>query len=110
MDDDFRVGEDVAVPRSQLVNYIDQLQEIAERHGVGLKVVAHAGDGNLHPTFWVGPGEVAKVPALNAALDEVIDVGLALGGTITGEHGVGQYKVRWLGASKAKRCWSCSVG
>ncbi|MCG2624875.1 FAD-binding protein [Arthrobacter sp. I2-34] len=96
VDDDFRVGEDVAVPRSQLVHYIAELQRIAADHGVGLKVVAHAGDGNLHPTFWVGPGEAAKVPALNAALDESIDVGLALGGTITGEHGIGQYKVRWL--------------
>ncbi|MGM0931621.1 MAG: FAD-binding oxidoreductase [Actinomycetota bacterium] len=102
VDDDFRVGEDVAVPRSQLVHYIHQLQEIAERHGVGLKVVAHAGDGNLHPTFWVGPGDVTKVPALNAALDESIDVGLALGGTITGEHGVGQYKVRWLGREQSE--------
>jgi glycolate oxidase len=102
VDDDFRVGEDVAVPRSQLVHYIDQLQGIAERHGVGLKVVAHAGDGNLHPTFWVGRGEVAKVPALNAALDESIDVALALGGTITGEHGVGQFKVRWLGREQSE--------
>ncbi|NKX50514.1 FAD-binding protein [Arthrobacter deserti] len=96
VDDDFRVGEDGAVPRSQLVHYIAELQRIAAVHGVGLKVVAHAGDGNLHPTFWVGAGEAGKVPALNAALDESIDVGLALGGTITGEHGVGQYKVRWL--------------
>jgi len=96
VDDDFRVGEDVAVPRSQLVHYIAELQRIAAAHGVGLKVVAHAGDGNLHPTFWVGSGEAWKLPALNAALDESIDVGLALGGTITGEHGVGQYKVRWL--------------
>lgn len=96
VDDDFRVGEDVAVPRSQLVHYIAELQRIAAGHGVGLKVVAHAGDGNLHPTFWVGSGEARKLPALNAALDESIDVGLALGGTITGEHGVGQYKVRWL--------------
>jgi glycolate oxidase len=96
VDDVFRVGEDVAVPRSQLVHYIAELQRIAAAHGVGLKVVAHAGDGNLHPTFWVGAGEAQKVPVLNAALDESIEVGLALGGTITGEHGIGQYKVRWL--------------
>ena len=96
VDDVFRVGEDVAVPRSQLVHYIAELERIAADHEVGLKVVAHAGDGNLHPTFWVPAGEAEKVPVLNAALDESVEVGLALGGTITGEHGVGQYKVRWL--------------
>jgi len=96
VDDVFRVGEDVAVPRSQLVHYIAELERIAAEREVGLKVVAHAGDGNLHPTFWVPAGETGKVPVLDAALDESIEVGLALGGTITGEHGVGQYKLRWL--------------
>lgn len=96
IDDVFRVGEDVAVPRSQLVHYIAELERIAAERGVGLKVVAHAGDGNLHPMFWVPAGQSEKIPVLDAALDESIDVGLRLGGTITGEHGVGQYKLRWL--------------
>jgi glycolate oxidase len=90
------VGEDVAVPRSQLVHYITALEEMAKRHQVGLRVVAHAGDGNLHPTFWVPGKEAAGIAALNAALDESIDKALELGGTITGEHGIGQYKLRWL--------------
>lgn len=91
-----RVGEDVAVPRSRLVEYVEELELIAEQCGVGLKVVAHAGDGNLHPTFWVPLTSSHLVPQLEAALDKSVEVGLALGGTITGEHGVGQYKVRWL--------------
>lgn len=91
-----RVGEDVAVPRSRLVEYVEELERIAEQCGVGLKVVAHAGDGNLHPTFWVPLTSSHLVPQLDAALDESVEVGLALGGTITGEHGIGQYKVRWL--------------
>jgi glycolate oxidase len=101
VDDEFRVGEDIAVPRSKLVVFVAALEAMAERHRVRLKVVAHAGDGNLHPTFWldrVDPATDADaVVRLNEALDESIRVGLELGGTITGEHGVGQYKLRWLG-------------
>ncbi len=92
-----RVGEDVAVPRSRLVSYIAGLNAMARRHEVRLKVVAHAGDGNLHPTFWVSKAEgSAAVERLDAALDESITLALEMGGTITGEHGVGQFKLRWL--------------
>ena len=97
VDHELRVGEDVAVPRSQLVHYVAELERMALSHGVRLKVVAHAGDGNLHPTFWVNTAEGADGAArLAAALDESITVALGLGGTITGEHGVGQFKLRWL--------------
>ena len=101
VDDEYRVGEDVAVPRSRLVDYVAALEAMAAEHRVQLKVVAHAGDGNLHPTFWidrlggdVDPGAMAR---LQQALDDSITAALAMGGTITGEHGVGQYKLRWLG-------------
>lgn len=100
-DNEYRVGEDVAVPRSRLVDYVAALEGMAEHHKVQLKVVAHAGDGNLHPTFWVEPAEMEAdddaVQRLNAALDDSIAAALEMGGTITGEHGVGQYKLRWLG-------------
>lgn len=102
VDTENRVGEDVAVPRSQLVHYITALEEIASHRGVGLRVIAHAGDGNLHPTFWVPGMESASIAALNAALDDSIDKALELGGTITGEHGIGQYKLRWLPLEQAQ--------
>ena len=102
VDAENRVGEDVAVPRSQLVHYITALEEMAVRHGVDLQVIAHAGDGNLHPTFSVPTFEPAGIKAFNAALDESIDKALELGGTITGEHGVGQYKLRWLALEQAE--------
>jgi glycolate oxidase len=97
VDDLYRVGEDVAVPKSQLVHYVAALEDMATRHRVNLKVVAHAGDGNLHPTFWVerSEGEQAQ-ERLQHALDESVRQALDFGGTITGEHGVGQYKRRWL--------------
>jgi glycolate oxidase len=96
MDTENRVGEDVAVPRSQLIHYISALEEMAYRHAVELRVIAHAGDGNLHPTFSVAGKDGLSIKALNDALDESIDKALELGGTITGEHGIGQYKLRWL--------------
>ncbi|MHA7222592.1 FAD-binding oxidoreductase [Arthrobacter sp. RHLT1-20] len=101
VDDEYRVGEDVAVPRSRLVDYVAELEAMAAEHRVQLKVVAHAGDGNLHPTFWVDrAGNAVDADAmqrLGAALDKSITVALAMGGTITGEHGIGQFKLRWLG-------------
>ena len=101
VDDEYRVGEDVAVPRSRLVDYVGELEAMAVAFGVQLKVVAHAGDGNLHPTFWVdrldNNVDADAMQRLGAALDKSITVALAMGGTITGEHGVGQYKLRWLG-------------
>ena len=101
VDDEYRVGEDVAVPRSRLVDYIAELEAMAAVYGVRLKVVAHAGDGNLHPTFWVDRVDSAAgaeaMGRLGEALDKSITVALAMGGTITGEHGIGQFKLRWLG-------------
>ncbi|MGN7202545.1 FAD-binding oxidoreductase [Arthrobacter sp. SAFR-044] len=101
VDDEYRVGEDVAVPRSRLVDYVAALEAMAAAQQVHLKVVAHAGDGNLHPTFWIdrkGPDlDSGAMERLQVALDESITAALAMGGTITGEHGVGQYKLRWLG-------------
>lgn len=101
VDDQYRVGEDVAVPRSRLVDYVAALEGMAAAHAVNLKVVAHAGDGNLHPTFWIERESTvpdhAAMERLQRALDDSITAALDMGGTITGEHGVGQYKLRWLG-------------
>lgn len=92
-----RTGEDVAVPKSRLVDYVAELERMAVSHGVQLKVVAHAADGNLHPTFWIATAEASEaMPRLEAALDESIRVALDMGGTISGEHGIGSYKLRWM--------------
>ncbi|MBO9704070.1 MAG: FAD-binding oxidoreductase, partial [Arthrobacter sp.] len=105
-EDRLRVGEDVAVPRSLLVDYAAELERIAAEYRVGMKLVAHAGDGNLHPTFWAEPQpgeEDAAVADLDRALDDSVRVALAMGGTITGEHGIGSFKLRWLGWEQSER-------
>ena len=68
--------------------------EIGRRYGIEIPTIAHAGDGNLHPNF-VFTGE--EVPAeVWAAADDMFRAAVALGGTLTGEHGVGILKRRWL--------------
>jgi len=86
--------EDVAVPRSQLPAMFAAITRIEEKYGIVIPTVAHAGDGNLHPNF-VFPG--TEVPAhVWEAADELFQACLRLGGTLTGEHGVGLLKRRWL--------------
>ncbi|MCH7229719.1 FAD-binding protein [Glycomyces sp. L485] len=88
--------DDVAVPRSRLAEALDGVAASAERHGVVIGVIAHAGDGNLHPNIVVHPEDEASVAAGRAAFDEILEMALAMGGTITGEHGVGLLKRDWL--------------
>ena len=88
--------EDVGVPVPALGDLIRGVAEIAERTGVVIAVVAHAGDGNTHPLIVHDAQDAAQVAAANIAFGEVMDLALALGGTITGEHGVGRLKRPWL--------------
>lgn len=88
--------EDVCVPRSALPRMIEEIEAVAARHGVLIATVAHAGDGNLHPVFVFERGSAEPPPPVWAAADEVFRAALEVGGTLTGEHGVGLLKRRWL--------------
>jgi glycolate oxidase len=85
--------EDVAVPRSRLPEMFAAITELEGRYGLRIPTVAHAGDGNLHPNF-ITEGETP--PEVWRAADELFRAALRLGGTLTGEHGVGLLKRRWL--------------
>jgi glycolate oxidase len=84
--------EDVCVPRSKVPEMLEQVSAIAARHGVRVATIAHAGDGNLHPLLITPPGDEAARVAAQAAFEEFLDAAIALGGTVTGEHGVGILK------------------
>jgi len=88
--------EDVCVPRSVLPEMITAIEAAAVRHDVRICTVAHAGDGNLHPVFIFDHGTVEPPAEVWAAADEIFTRALELGGTLTGEHGVGLLKRRWL--------------
>jgi glycolate oxidase len=89
--------EDVSVPRSALPAMFDAIADIERRHGIRIPTIAHAGDGNLHPNFVYDADADAAVPAhIWAAADELFQAAIALGGTLTGEHGIGVLKRRWL--------------
>ncbi|WP_300591631.1 FAD-linked oxidase C-terminal domain-containing protein, partial [Microbacterium sp.] len=86
--------EDVSVPRSQLATMFARIADIERRYGLVIPTVAHAGDGNLHPNFiFDGPDVPAEIWE---AADELFRAALDLGGTLTGEHGIGVLKRRWL--------------
>ena len=88
--------DDVAVPRSRMVDLIAAVEEISQRLGIVIGVFGHAGDGNLHPTVIFDDADPQSRAAALAAFDEMTQKTLELGGTITGEHGVGQLKRAWL--------------
>lgn len=87
--------EDVCVPRSALPSMFAVIDDVAAKYGVTIATVAHAGDGNLHPNFVFDGIEVP--PEVWKAADEMFLAALRLGGTLTGEHGVGMLKRQWLG-------------
>jgi glycolate oxidase len=84
--------EDVCVPRSKVPQMLDQIGKIGAAHDLRIANIAHAGDGNLHPLIVTPPGDDAARVAAQAAFEEFLDAAIALGGTVTGEHGVGLLK------------------
>ncbi|MGW0500604.1 FAD-binding oxidoreductase [Streptomyces sp. NPDC003007] len=88
--------DDVCVPRSRLAEMLDGVDRIAEKYQLTIGVVAHAGDGNTHPTVCFDPADPDESRRARESFDEIMALGLELGGTITGEHGVGVLKKEWL--------------
>ena len=88
--------DDVAVPRSQLVEAIARIEQVAADRDVVIGTFGHAGDGNLHPTVVHPHGDPAAAARAALAFEDIVRVALQLGGTITGEHGVGALKAGLL--------------
>jgi len=95
--------EDVSVPRSAMPAMFDEIGRIEREFGLTIPTIAHAGDGNLHPNFvFEGPETPEHVWA---AADALFRAAIALGGTLTGEHGIGTLKSRWLAAELGDDQW-----
>lgn len=88
--------EDVTVPRSELTHMVKFINDCAARRGLMIGTFGHMGDGNLHPTFLTDERNHEEMHRVEEALEEIVDETLRLGGTVTGEHGVGLAKKRFL--------------
>ena len=75
---------------------VERIEAIAREHDLLIGTFGHAGDGNLHPTCVLDPSDEAAVQRAHRAFDEIFAAAIGLGGTITGEHGVGLSKLPWL--------------
>lgn len=88
--------EDICVPRSKLPEMLAAVDRLADEHRVQIATIAHVGDGNLHPLMLSEPGDDAARLRTQQAFEEMIDIAIGLGGTVTAEHGVGLLKRRGL--------------
>jgi glycolate oxidase len=88
--------EDVCVPRSAVPAMLAAIEQSAARHGVAIATIAHAGDGNLHPLIRTPKDDEPAREAAQEAFEEILAAAIAMGGTVTGEHGVGLLKRRGM--------------
>ncbi|MDY0409640.1 glycolate oxidase subunit GlcD [Virgibacillus soli] len=88
--------EDATVPRSEIANMVNAITEIAHKYNVNICTFGHAGDGNLHPTCLTDARNTEEMERVEQAFEEIFARAVELGGTITGEHGVGVMKLPYL--------------
>jgi glycolate oxidase len=88
--------DDVCVPRTRLAELVERVEAVSARCGLTIGVVGHAGDGNFHPNVVFDGQDPDQAATAQRAFDEIMEISLELGGTITGEHGVGILKMRLL--------------
>ncbi|HSW40875.1 MAG TPA: FAD-linked oxidase C-terminal domain-containing protein [Acidobacteriota bacterium] len=90
------IAEDVTVPRDRLSDFIKKLDEISKKSGFQIVLIGHAGDGNIHPSVFTNSREKEDLDRLHDTLTAIFEAALELGGTLSGEHGIGLEKKRLL--------------
>jgi len=90
------IMEDATVPRSKIPEMIKSIREIAVKYKVEIGTFGHAGDGNLHPTFLTDENDAEEMDRVHKAISEIFDKALSLGGTLSGEHGIGIRKAKFM--------------
>jgi glycolate oxidase len=91
-----KVNEDISVPASKLPAMVGHIRELSKKHQVDINTFGHAGDGNLHVTFMCDSRNAEQMERVEATVDELFDLTLKLGGTLSGEHGIGITKAKYL--------------
>jgi FAD/FMN-containing dehydrogenases len=90
------VLEDATVPRSKIPDMLKAIRKIAAKHNLQIATFGHAGDGNLHPTILTDERDQEEMKRVHLAVDEIFQVAVSLGGTLSGEHGIGIAKMKYL--------------
>jgi len=88
--------EDATVPRSRIPEMMQAVQNIRKKYDLTIGTFGHAGDGNLHPTILTDKRDKAEMERVEKAIDEIFETALKLDGTISGEHGIGHAKAKYL--------------
>ncbi len=91
-----KLGEDISVPRSAIPDAVASIKEISRKHDIPIAIFGHAGDGNLHPNILFDKRDPVQVERTKKAAAEIFDMAIRLGGTLSGEHGVGSLKLAFL--------------
>jgi len=91
-----KVNEDVAVPPSQLPELVRGIKKLSKDYNVQINTFGHAGDGNLHVNFMTDSRDKAKMHRVEQGVEKLFDLTLKLGGTLSGEHGIGTTKARFM--------------
>jgi glycolate oxidase len=92
-----KLGEDISVPRSAIPEALAAVRAIATKYDLLIPVYGHISDGNLHPNILFDRHDPEEVDRVNRAAAEIFQVAVALGGTLSGEHGIGSLKKEFLG-------------
>ncbi len=90
------IGEDVTVPRSSIPSMVRRIREIAAKYEVMIAVLGHAGDGNLHATLLTDETNLEEWARVEKAIEELFVAAVELGGSISGEHGIGRTKTKFI--------------
>ena len=88
--------EDATVPRNQVPAFLRAVSQISAKHNVTIGTFGHAGDGNMHPTIVCDIRDAVEMKRVQAAMDEMFRTAIELGGTLSGEHGIGLGKLPWM--------------
>jgi glycolate oxidase len=90
------IGEDISVPRDALPDVVSRIRKISEKHGFTIIVYGHAGDGNIHPVITCDLSKPGEEERVHRAVDDIFAAALSVGGTLSGEHGIGMTKKPYI--------------
>ncbi|MFD1170713.1 FAD-binding oxidoreductase [Oceanobacillus caeni] len=91
-----KISEDATIPRSKIPHMFQRLKEIREKYKLNLVVFGHAGDGNLHPNIIADKRDEEEMQRVERAVEEIFQAAIELGGTLSGEHGIGTLKAPFM--------------